>query len=80
MRMYQIWVNNGDISPKLLAIMPEDVLFKALSLASAARRRLVVETENNGLCSLFSSRGPYFEGFGNRVLVSRFDQTRLGYE
>lgn len=79
MKMYQIWAGQ-DAPPKLLAIMPEDVLWTALQLPSAARRRLELETQNNGACRLFFNGRTRIEGFGDAVLVSRFDQTRLGYE
>lgn len=76
MAMYQIWTN-GKVTPTLLAIMPGDVMERVLMLWPAAMRRVERETQNNGLCAVHFSPRVQRIGFGESVLVGRFDEGRL---
>lgn len=79
MVMYQIWTGDGTIPPRLLAIMPSDVMREALRLLPEAMARVERETRSYGVCLLHFNRHPLIKGFGDAVMVSLFDEGRLGY-
>ena len=81
MTMYQIFTgfdrSNPDAPAKLLAIMPELVMLRALQLRPEAMRRIHQETANNGVCSLHFNGRQHIDGFGDSVLISLFDENLL---